>query len=286
MEITAQMVSRLREQTGAGMMECKKALVECGGDFDKAVDLLRIRGKAGAEKRAGRTAADGVVAVAELGNRAAMVELNSETDFVARNEAFQQAAAAAALVAASEGTADLDALRAATVPEAGGSLQGKQLADVLDDVAARFKENIVLRRCAIMEAKPGEVLGTYVHRVTNKIAVLVKLSAETPSDTVAELARNVAMHIAASKPLYVDRTSIPEDVVEHERQVLAEKTRLEGKPEAAIPKIVEGRLGKFYEQVCVVDQPYVRDPSTTVGALLKAAGAGITEFRMFVVGQD
>lgn len=286
MEITAQMVSRLREATGAGMMECKKALVECDGDFEKAVDLLRIRGKAGAEKRAGRAAAEGVVAVAVADGCAAMLELNSETDFVARNESFQEVAKIAAALAASSGVEDVSALRSVKVPETAETHAGKNLGDLLDDLAARLRENIVLRRCTVMRAGTAEVIGTYLHTVTNKIGVLVKLAANEQDPSVSELARNVAMHVAASKPQYLNRESVPPEVLERERQVLAEKTRNEGKPEAAIPKIVEGRLNKFYEETCLEDQPYVRDPSVKVGALLKDAGAKAVDFRMFVVGQD
>jgi len=286
MEITAQMVSRLREATGAGMMECKKALVECDGDFERAVDLLRIRGKAGAEKRAGRAAAEGVVAVAVADGNAAMLELNSETDFVARNESFQEVAKIGAALAAMSGVDDVAALRGVTVPETVETHAGKSLGDLLDDLAARLRENIVLRRCTVMRAGAGEVIGTYVHTVTNKIGVLVKLAASSQDAKVAEVARNVAMHVAASKPQYLNRGSVPAEVLERERQVLAEKTRNEGKPEAAIPKIVEGRLNKFYEETCLEDQPYVRDPSVKVGALLKDAGAKAIEFRMYVVGQD
>lgn len=286
MQITAQMVSQLRERTGAGMMECKKALVECDGDLEKAVDLLRVRGKAGAEKRAGRTAAEGVVATAATDAVAAMVELNSETDFVARNDEFRVAAQVAAVTAAVLGNDDVETLRAAVVPDQAGPHAGRTLSDVLDDLAARMRENIVFRRAAVLKARDGELVGCYTHTVTNKIAVLVRLKGDASNADHAALARNVAMHIAASKPAYVRREDIPPDVLEHERQVLAERTRAEGKPEAAIPKIVDGRMGKFYEQVCLIDQPFVRDPSQTVGALLKAAGADVLAFRMFVVGQE
>lgn len=286
MNITAQMVSKLREQTGAGMMECKRALVECEGDFEKAIDLLRVRGKAGAEKRAGRAAAEGVVAACVENGVAAMVELNSETDFVARNPEFRQTAEIAAAIACTDGIEDVESLRNASVPESLGAHAGRQLSELLDDLTSRMRENIVLRRCAVLRSGTGEMVSAYVHTVTNKIAVLVLLRGDSSNPDHVSLARNIAMHIAASKPPYVRREEVPADVLDHERQVLAEKTRAEGKPEAAIPKIVEGRLGKFYEQVCLVDQPYVREPSQRVDALLKAVGVDVVAFRMFVVGQE
>ncbi len=280
MEITAAMVSKLRDQTGAGMMECKRALVECSGDLEKAVDLLRVRGKAGAEKRAGRAAADGVVAAAISGQTAAMVELNSETDFVARNEAFRALAASAAEASASAGVGDVTALLAVRLP-AGDALQ-----HALDGVVARLRENIVLRRCALVQAGDGELVNMYVHTVTHKIAVLVRMRGAPDNPDHMAAGRNVAMHIAAAKPRYVRREDVPAEVLERERQVLAEKTRAEGKPEAAIGKIVEGRLGKFYEQACALEQPYVRDPSVKVAQMLKPVGVELLEFRMYVVGQE
>jgi len=280
MDITAAMVSKLRDQTGAGMMECKRALVECSGDLEKAVDLLRVRGKAGAEKRAGRAAADGVVAAAISGPTAAMVELNSETDFVARNEEFRALAASAAEASASAGVGDVTALLAVRL--AGGDA----LQHALDGVVARLRENIVLRRCALVRAGDGELVNMYVHTVTHKIAVLVRMRGAPDNPDHMAAGRNVAMHIAAAKPRYVRREDVPAEVLERERQVLAEKTRAEGKPEAAIGKIVEGRLGKFYEQACALEQPYVRDPSVKVAQMLKPVGVELLEFRMYVVGQE
>ena len=280
MDITAAMVSKLRDQTGAGMMECKRALVECSGDLEKAVDLLRVRGKAGAEKRAGRAAADGVVAAAISGPTAAMVELNSETDFVARNEEFRALAASAAEASASAGVGDVTALLAVRLPG------GDALQHALDGVVARLRENIVLRRCALVRAGDDELVNMYVHTVTHKIAVLVRMRGAPDNPDHMAAGRNVAMHIAAAKPRYVRREDVPAEVLERERQVLAEKTRAEGKPEAAIGKIVEGRLGKFYEQACALEQPYVRDPSVKVAQMLKPVGVELLEFRMYVVGQE
>lgn len=286
MEITAQLVSRLREQTGAGLMECKKALVECEGNLEKAVDLLRVRGKAGAEKRAGRAAADGVVAAHIEGAAAAIAELNSETDFVARNDEFRAAAAAAAKVSAALVIDDPEKLLDAQIPADTEPYSGQKLRDVIDQVTARLREHIVLRRAAVLEAGPGEFVNAYVHTVTHKIAVVAQFRGDAENPDHLSVSRNTAMHIAAARPSFVRREDVPAETLERERQVLAEKTRAEGKPEAAIAKIVEGRLGKFYEQMCLLDQPYVRDPSVTVGQMLKAAGVEALAFRMFTVGQE
>ncbi len=278
MQITAQMVSQLREQTGAGMMECKKALTEAEGDLEKARDILRARGQAGAEKRAGRAAAEGVVA-ANLGHQAAaMVELNCETDFVARNEEFMHLARDIAHAAAHVNSANLDEVMAQS--SGGATLQQR-----LEDARAKLRENIVLRRVQVFAAQPDSVLADYIHRVNHKTGVLVELKGDTRNEEQKELARGIAMHVAANKPEYLRREDVPADVLERERQVLAEKTRNEGKPEAAIPKIVEGRLNKFYEQVCLVEQPYVRDPSKKIGDLAKGLGAEVRRFTLYQVGQ-
>jgi elongation factor Ts len=280
MEITAQMVSRLREQTGVGMMECKKALVECDGDAEKALDLLRVRGKAGAEKRAGRAATEGVVAVAADDARAALVELCCETDFVARNDEFKQVAQTLADTAVQSAVADVDGLLNAAAPD------GTSVRALMDGLVSRLRENIMIRRCRLVAAPSEGFLATYAHKVTNKIGVVISVLGDPANDGQREAARNAAMHIAASKPQYLTRDDVPNEVLEREKQVLAEKTRLEGKPEAAIPKIVEGRVGKFYEQVCLVDQPFVRDPSKTVGQMLSEAGLKPVAFALFVVGQE
>ncbi len=280
MEITAQMVGQLRDQTGAGMMECKKALTEAGGDIERARDILRAKGQAGAEKRAGRAAADGVVAAVITPTAASLIELNSETDFVARNEEFKSLAHEIAQAAAGHPHDDVSGIMGASLP-GGGTVREK-----LDEALAKMRENLVLRRTARYEAAADSVLATYIHTVTNKIGVLVELKGDPNNEAQKELARGIAMHIAANKPQYLNREQVPADVVEREKQVLAEKTRNEGKPEAAIPKIVEGRIGKFYEQVALVEQPYVKDPSKKVGQLASEAGAEIRRFALFVVGQE
>jgi len=280
MQITAQMVSTLREQTGAGMMECKKALTESEGDVEKARDFLRARGKAGAEKRSGRAAADGAVALAESGTAVALAELNSETDFVARNEEFKALATELAAAAAISDAADPAGVLA-LANEGGQTNQQK-----LDDVLAKLKENIVFRRFARFEKGSDSVIASYVHVVTNKIGVLVELSGDPSNESIKELAKGIAMHIAASKPTYLNSSDVPAAEVEREREVLAEKTRNEGKPEAAIAKIVEGRIGKFFEQICLVEQPYVKEPSKKIGQIAKEVGSEVRRFVLYQVGQE
>lgn len=287
MEITAALVSQLREKTGVGMMECKKALLECDGDLEKAVDLLRVRGKAGAEKRAGRVAADGVAAAAIVGSIGAIVELNSETDFVARNDEFQALAQSVAMTAATNGEEDVTALRRASIP-AGVDYAGRTVGEALDEITARLRENIVLRRAAIFRAADGEFVADYVHKVTNKIAVLLRVRGDASDEARVSAARNIAMHIAAAKPSFLRREDIPAETLEHERQILDEKARTENKdkPEAIIERIVLEGLGKYYKQVCLLDQAYVRESDKTVGAALADAGIEVVDFRLFIVGQD
>ena len=280
MQITAQMVSQLREQTGAGMMECKKALTEAEGDVDKARDILRAKGKAGAEKRAGRAAAEGVVAATSTAKAHAMVELNSETDFVARNDAFKNLACELAQLVAETGETDPNALLDHKLPS------GVSARQALEDVLTKLRENIVLRRAVAYPVSQDTVVACYIHTVTNKIGSMVELKCHPSTPGVAEVAKDIAMHIAASKPEYARREDVPAEAVEREKEVLAELTRNEGKPEAAIPKIVEGRLGKFYERVCLLEQPFVRDPSKKISQLLSESGATLERFALFVVGQE
>jgi elongation factor Ts len=277
--ITAQMVSQLREQTQAGMMECKKALTEADGDLEKARDILRAKGQASADKRRGRAAADGAVAIAETADAVAMIELNSETDFVARNEAFRSLADQVAQAAAATPHDNPDALREAQT-------DGGTVGEKIDAALATLRENLVLRRTARYEKTPNSIFGTYIHRVDHKTGVLVELTGDANNADLQELARGIAMHVAANKPAYLTREDVPAAEVEREREVMAEKTRNEGKPEAAIPKIVEGRIGKFFEQICLVEQPYVRDPSKKIGQLAQESGAQVRRFALFLVGQD
>jgi elongation factor Ts len=274
------MVSQLREQTGAGMMECKKALTDAEGDIEKARDILRAKGQAGAAKRAGRAAADGTVAIQESADAVALVELNSETDFVARNEEFKALAHEIAGVAAQNPHATVEELMG---NRAGN---GKTIRENVDEALAKLRENLVLRRSARYEKSSNSVIGSYVHRVDNKTGVLVELSGDPNNAGLQELAKNIAMHVAAAKPTYLKREDVPSSEVDREREVLAEKTRNEGKPDAAIPKIVEGRIGKFFETLCLVEQPYVREPSKKISQLAQEAGSEVKRFTLFLVGQE
>ena len=280
MQINAKMVSELREQTGAGMMECKKALTEADGDIEKARDILRARGKAGVEKRAGRAAADGLVATAVSEKGVALVELNSETDFVARNEEFRSLANELAELAAKTGITETTALLEQTLPD--GETAGRRL----DDVLTKLRENIIFRRIAFYPNESDNVIASYIHKVTNKIGVLVVLKGDPANQAQVDIARDIAMHVAANKPEFASSMDIPASVVEREKAVLAEKTRNEGKPEASIAKIVEGRIGKYFEQVCLLEQPFVKDPSKKVHQLISEAGAEFKSFSLFVVGQE
>jgi elongation factor Ts len=279
MEITAQMVSQLREQTGAGMMECKKALLEANGNLDEARDVLRKKGMASAEKRAGRTAADGVVAIAETPTATTMLELNSETDFVARNEEFRALAHEIATAHSSSGAADVAGLLETTLGD------GQTVKAKLEEALSRMRENLVLRRAVRYDVGANSVVGSYIHAVDSKTGVLVELSGDPSNEKVAELARGIAMHVAWSKPEYLNSESVPAEIVEKEKALLAELTRNEGKPEAAIAKIVEGRIGKFFERACLVEQPYVRDNSKKIKQLAEELGATVVRFDLFVVGQ-
>lgn len=287
-EITAALVKELREQTGAGMMDCKKALAENGGDLDQAVDWLRTKGLSAAAKKSGRVAAEGLVAVAVDGNKGAVVEVNSETDFVSRNEQFQDfVRGVASLALAVDG--DMDKLLAADYPGA-----GRTVADQLTHMIATIGENMTIRRCDVMTVGNG-VLSTYVHNAmtdgVGKIAVLVGLESTGDKGKLEAFGKQLAMHVAAAKPQSVSRDELDPEILERERVVLSEQARESGKPEEIIGKMVEGRLRKFYEEVCLLDQTFVIDGETQVSKAVEAAGkdAGgaisINGFKMFVLGE-
>ena len=287
-EITAALVKELREQTGAGMMDCKKALAENGGDLDQAVDWLRTKGLSAAAKKSGRVAAEGLVAVAVDGNKGAVVEVNSETDFVSRNEQVQDfVRGVASLALAVDG--DMDKLLAADYPGA-----GRTVADQLTHMIATIGENMTIRRCDVMTVGNG-VLSTYVHNAmtdgVGKIAVLVGLESAGDKGKLEAFGKQLAMHVAAAKPQSVSRDELDPEILERERVVLSEQARESGKPEEIIGKMVEGRLRKFYEEVCLLDQTFVIDGETQVSKAVEAAGkdAGgaisINGFKMFVLGE-
>ncbi|MBB4285603.1 translation elongation factor Ts [Roseospira goensis] len=268
-EITASLVKDLREKTGAGMMDCKKALKETDGDLDAAVDWLRKKGLAAAAKKAGRVAAEGLVAVTTDGTRGAALELNAETDFVARNETFQDLVETLAKLALTEG-ADIEALKGKPYPGTDRTVE-----EELTHQVATIGENMNLRRAARLEVGQGIVAG-YVHNAVRpglgRIGVLVALESAGDAAKLAELGKSIAMHVAAAAPQYLTRDEVDTAALDRERAVLTEQARESGKPENIIEKMVEGRLRKFYEEVCLLDQTYVMDNESKVGKVVEAAG--------------
>ncbi|MGE0847611.1 MAG: translation elongation factor Ts [Flavobacteriaceae bacterium] len=266
MTISAAMVKELRDKTGAGMMDCKAALTETGADMEAAVDWLRAKGLSKAAKKAGRVAAEGLVAVASSGTSAAVVELNSETDFVARNEQFQDAARNIAKVALENG-GDLAKTLAAPYPGAGHSVE-----EHVKEMVGTIGENMSVRRAEALSVGQGAV-ATYVHNQVapglGKIGVLVAVESTGDAEKVAEFGRQVAMHVAATSPLATTPDEIDPAVIERERAVLVEQARESGKPEEIIGKMVEGRIRKFYEEVALVSQAFVINPDLTVAAAAK-----------------
>ncbi|WP_134686228.1 translation elongation factor Ts [Brevibacillus migulae] len=274
MAISAQSVKELRERTGAGMMDCKKALEETNGDMEKAIDLLRERGIAKAAKKAGRIAAEGLTAIATAGNKAAIVEVNCETDFVAKNPEFQTLVKDIAEHVVGQNPATVEA--ALEQPFKGA---GETLGHVINEKISTIGENISLRRFSVVEVSDG-VIGGYLH-MGGKIGVVVALEGSKDEG----LAKDLGMHVAASNPRFIDRNEVSADEIEREREVLKNQALSEGKPEAIVEKMVEGRLSKYFEEYCLVEQPFVKDPDKKVSALLKDAGATVKTFVRFQVGE-
>ena len=280
-EITAAAVKELRERTGAGMMDCKKALAEAGGEMEAAVDWLRAKGLAAAAKKAGRTAAEGLVGVAVEGNRGAVVEVNSETDFVAKNEQFQTFVREVARLSLASG-GDVDALAATQFPGGG------TVAEALTNNIATIGENQSLRRAALLEVGEGAVV-SYVHNSVapglGKIGVLVALESAAPAEVVQPLGKQLAMHIAAANPLALDSDSLSPTLIERERGIAMEKAKESGKPAAIVDKMVEGSIAKFRKDNALLSQLFVIDNKTpvaeVVAAAAKEAGTGI-ELKGFV----
>ncbi len=268
--VSAADVKRLREATGAGMMDSKKALEETDGDFDKAIEVLRIKGAKSLGKRAERTAANGLVAAAD----GALVELNCETDFVAKNDKFQQLGAEIAGVAAATKASSSEELAGATLPD------GKTVQQAIDALATVIGEKLVLGRVAVFEGPSTVYLHKRASDLPPSVGVLV---AYDGSDVDA--ARGAAMQVAAMRPQYLSRDEVPADVVENERRIAEATAREEGKPEAALPKIVEGRLTGFYKQVALLEQPSVTDQKKSVQQVLTDAGVTVSRFARFEVGQ-
>ncbi|RMF07480.1 MAG: elongation factor Ts [Alphaproteobacteria bacterium] len=289
-EITAALVKELREKTGAGMMDCKKALTETGGNLDEAVDWLRKKGLSTAAKKAGRAATEGLVgvAVSDDAKAAALVEVNAETDFVAKNDMFKDfVSRVAALALANNG--DLEAVRSADYGQ-----EGRSVEDQLTHLIATIGENMSLRRVASLSVDNG-VISSYIHNDVapglGKIGVLVALKSDAPADKLDALGKQIAMHIAAMSPQSLDVDSLDPEAIERERNVLSEQARASGKPEEIIEKMVEGRLRKFYEEVVLLQQTFVVDGETRIAKLLEVKGkefgspVEITGFVRFGLGE-
>jgi elongation factor Ts len=270
-EITAALVKELRERTGSGMMECKKALQETGGDIEVAVELMRKAGQAKADKKASRVAAEGLIVIKQAAGAAAMVEINCETDFVTKNQDFRAFADAVAEVALSAGPPDLDALLAAAMAD------GQSVERNRRDCIAQIGENVNVRRFVRFAIQTG-VLGCYLHGT--RIGVLVELEGGD-----AELARDIAMHVAASRPLCVGADQVPAEVIAKEKEIYAARAAAEGKPANMIDKIVEGRLRKYFEEVTLLGQAFVKDPEQSVDKLLKSRKARAVRFERFELGE-
>ena len=264
--ITAQMVKELRERTGAGMMDCKAALQETNGDMEQAVDLLRKKGLAKAAKKAGRIAAEGLIGLAVDGPKGVLVEVNSETDFVARNDLFQGLVKMIANVALTVGT-DMEKIKAAKV----GHIT---IADAIADTIAKIGENMTLRRASQLSVGTG-VIASYVHNSVEeglgKIGVLVALESTGKADELKRFGRMVAMHVAASNPQAIDSSGLDPEVVRREKDVLADKYKAQGKPANVVEKIVESGLKTFYKEVCLLDQAYIHEPDKSVSQAIKEA---------------
>lgn len=266
--ITAEMVKTLRERTGAGMMDCKKALAENNGDMEAAVDWLRAKGISKAEKKSGRTAAEGLIGIASGGHKAVVVEVNSETDFVARNEAFQDLVRGVAAVALTT-DGKVESVSAATYPATGKSVE-----DTIKDAVATIGENMTLRRSVLLEVSEGTV-ATYIHNAAGdgigKLGVLVALKSAGDKEVLWSVGRQVAMHVAATNPLAIRPEEVDPAVAERERNVFIEQSRASGKPDNIIEKMVDGRMRKFFEEVALLSQAFVMNPDITVGQAIKDA---------------
>ena len=270
-------IKALREKTGAGMLDVKKALDEANGDAEKAIEIIRVKGLKGIAKREGRAASAGLIAakVVDSGNGqvGVLVEINAETDFVAKNQKFLDYAEQVLTAALDSGATDAEALAEVEV-------DGSTVKALTDGMQAVIGEKIVVRRLARLS---GEVVSLYLHRTNPDLPAQVGVLVSTDK-AAEEVAHDVAMHIAAYSPKYLERSQVPAEDVEKERAIVEETTRAEGKPEKALPKIVEGRMNAFYKENCLVDQAYAKDPKTTVGKVVAATGGKINGFARFRVG--
>ncbi|HCY1688423.1 elongation factor Ts [Staphylococcus aureus] len=272
--ISAKLVKELREKTGAGMMDCKKALTETDGDIDKAIDYLREKGIAKAAKKADRIAAEGLVHVETKGNDAVIVEINSETDFVARNEGFQELVKEIANQVLDTKAETVEALMETTLPN------GKSVDERIKEAISTIGEKLSVRRFAIRTKTDNDAFGAYLH-MGGRIGVLTVVEGSTDE----KAARDVAMHIAAINPKYVSSEQVSEEEINHEREVLKQQALNEGKPENIVEKMVEGRLRKYLQEICAVDQDFVKNPDVTVEAFLKTKGGKLVDFVRYEVGE-
>lgn len=287
-EITAALVKDLREKTGAGMMDCKKALGAVEGDIEAAIDWLRTKGLAAAAKKAGRVAAEGLVAVAAAGTKGVAVEVNAETDFVARNDQFQGFVSTFAQIALDKG-GDVEALKAAEFPGAGKTTQ-----EQLTALIATIGENMNIRRAVRLDVSQG-VVATYVHSAIapglGKIGVLVALESAGDAAKLEALGKQIAMHVAAANPLFLDSSSVDAAALEREKAVLTEQAQASGKPANVIEKMVEGRIRKYYEEVCLLDQVFVIDQENKISKVVENAAKDLgtpvklTAFARFALGE-
>lgn len=271
-KITAKQVKELRDRTGAGMMDCKKALVKADGDVEKAVDILRENGAAKAAKKAGRTAAEGLAEFAIDGNDAVLVEINSETDFVATNDKFVK------LV--EDATKAILAAKPANVEEAlKAPMEVSTIGEQITNLTSVIGEKITLRRFQLISKKDDEVFGAYKHN-GGEIVALVTLKGGNE-----EAAKNIAMHVAAINPEYLDKDSVPADELKRQTEVFTKETENEGKPAKIVPKIVKGRVNKYLSEICLVDQPYVKDDKQSVAQYAKSQGGEVVNFARYEVGE-
>jgi len=281
-EITAALVKELREKSGAGMMDCKKALSATEGDLDAAIDWLRKKGLSAAAKKSGRVAAEGLIGVASAPQAAAMVEVNAETDFVARNETFQEFVETVARIALETGE-DVEAIKAASFPGTQHSV-----AEQLTQMVATIGENMTIRRARVLRVESG-VVATYVHNALKpglgKIGVLIALEAPSELDGLELLGRQVGMHVAAARPEALEVDAVDPAALARERDVLSEQARASGKPEAIIAKMVEGRIRKYYEEVVLLEQVWVHDGESRVRAVVAKSGAKLVAFDRFQLGE-
>ncbi len=272
MAITASLVKELRERTGAGMMECKKMLTETDGDIEAAIEELRKRGAAQADKKAGRIAAEGTIVTLVEGGKGVAIEVNSETDFSAKDEFFIAFANQVAQTVMANSPADVEALAATATAE------GPTVEEARQALIQKIGENITVRRFEIVAAGDGEVVGAYQHG--NKISVLTRLASASE-----DLAKDIAMHVAASRPVCVSADEVPAELLAKEREIFAAQAAESGKPPEIMEKMVEGRVRKYLNEVTLLGQAFVKDPDTTVEKLLKSAGAQVQQFVRYEVGE-